>query len=186
MIEKDQVLEIENDVFVFGLIADSYFDAITEYLKTITKWSDHELNDNKMFCHDGSLVMENDDFVYGVISEIVEEIRIEAELRFNKKLVAHPFSIFKTIPGHTPHPHCDNSHLDGTPKEERNFSISAVCYLSDGFTGGELVFPDLDLGLEPNKATVIMFPSGIEFMHYVDEVKSGERWALPLWFIESE
>jgi len=53
--------------------------------------------------------------------------------------------------------------------------ISSIIYLTDDFEGGNLVFPDLDIEIEPAAGSAIYFPSDEKHMHVVTEVKSGNR-----------
>lgn len=53
--------------------------------------------------------------------------------------------------------------------------ISSVLYLTDNFEGGNLVFPDLDIEIEPKAGSAIYFPSDEDHMHLVTKVESGNR-----------
>jgi predicted 2-oxoglutarate/Fe(II)-dependent dioxygenase YbiX len=88
---------------------------------------------------------------------------------------------------HTPTLHADKHNLDGSPKlGMENFDISAVMYLNEDFTGGDLVFPDHGLHVSPSAGSIIIFPGDVEYNHYVDEVTSGTRWSSPLFFTIDE
>ena len=79
-----------------------------------------------------------------------------------------------------------------------SYHYSAVLYLrsvGDGFEGGDFVFLDPDgrapdgrgddcslLRLPPMQGRAVLFSSGWENAHFVDEVDSGVRWALPAFF----
>jgi predicted 2-oxoglutarate/Fe(II)-dependent dioxygenase YbiX len=53
--------------------------------------------------------------------------------------------------------------------------ISSVVYLTGDFEGGSLLFPDLDIEIEPLAGSAVYFPSDEKHMHTVTEVKSGNR-----------
>lgn len=53
--------------------------------------------------------------------------------------------------------------------------ISSIIYLTENYEGGNLVFPDLDIEIEPCAGSGIYFPGDEEHMHEVTEVLSGDR-----------
>lgn len=84
-----------------------------------------------------------------------------------------------------------NDHYDSTRNYLQNRHYSAVLYLSDGggkdFAGGDFVFrdslPETDLmRVVPQKGGLLLFTSGIENIHRVEEVTNGTRYALNMFF----
>ena len=59
--------------------------------------------------------------------------------------------------------------------------LSLIVYLNDDFEGGELVFPQHNLTIKPEKGMLIAFPGNLYFHHEVKEVKSGTRKTISLW-----
>jgi hypothetical protein len=59
--------------------------------------------------------------------------------------------------------------------------LSVVFFLNDDFTGGELVFPQLELSIRPQAGTLVCFPSDHNFIHGVNPVASGHRYTLVTW-----
>jgi predicted 2-oxoglutarate/Fe(II)-dependent dioxygenase YbiX len=59
--------------------------------------------------------------------------------------------------------------------------LSIVYFLNADFTGGELVFPDLDLVVKPAVGTLVCFPSDHHFIHGVNPVTSGHRYTIVTW-----
>jgi len=59
--------------------------------------------------------------------------------------------------------------------------LSIVYFLNDDFTGGELVFPELDLVIEPQAGTLVCFPSDHNYIHGVNPVTAGQRYTLVTW-----
>lgn len=53
--------------------------------------------------------------------------------------------------------------------------ISSTIYWSDDFTGGEMVFPGHGIKYQPQKGSVIAFPSNDGYQHEVLPVISGRR-----------
>lgn len=84
-------------------------------------------------------------------------------------------------------PHVDAETLfkddDGLDLWEKTLDrdLSVVCFLNDDFAGGELVFPDLDLSIEPRAGTLVCFPSDHNFIHGVNPVRAGHRYTLVSW-----
>ena len=83
------------------------------------------------------------------------------------------------------HADCDTgiSTYSGYPGRD----ISSILYLTENFEGGNLVFPDLDIEIEPSAGSVVYFPGDRKHMHEVTEVLSGNRSTCnSFWHILSE
>lgn len=95
-------------------------------------------------------------------------------------LIYHPGGHYK--------PHIDGEALfnDGTGvlKWKRNVErdISMVLYLNDDYEGGEIVFPKQAISIKPRKGMLVAFPSNHHFLHGVNPVTSGDRYAIVNWF----
>lgn len=59
--------------------------------------------------------------------------------------------------------------------------LSVVCFLNDGFAGGELDFPDLGLVVKPTAGTLVCFPADHHYLHGVRPVTAGHRYTLVTW-----
>ncbi len=74
----------------------------------------------------------------------------------------------------------DESGLDLWEKSlDRDLSV--VYFLNDDFTGGELVFPGLDLVIRPQAGTLVCFPADHNYIHGVNPVTAGHRYTLVTW-----
>jgi predicted 2-oxoglutarate/Fe(II)-dependent dioxygenase YbiX len=74
----------------------------------------------------------------------------------------------------------DDSGLDLWEKTlDRDLSV--VIFLNEDFTGGELVFPALDLVVRPEAGLLVCFPSDHNYIHGVNPVTSGHRYTLVTW-----
>lgn len=113
---------------------------------------------------------------YAIMTLIKEKYKIN--------LIAHEPSVsLSEANSHTPVLHADKQNLDGTPKQGfENFDISSVLYLNDDFAGGDLVFKNTGLRISPKPGLIAVYSGGIENIHYVDKILSGNRWACPMWF----
>jgi predicted 2-oxoglutarate/Fe(II)-dependent dioxygenase YbiX len=74
----------------------------------------------------------------------------------------------------------DDSGLDLWEKS-LDRDVSVVCFLNDDFTGGELVFPGLDLVIKPQAGTLVCFPADHNYIHGVNPVTAGHRYTLVTW-----
>lgn len=81
-------------------------------------------------------------------------------------------------------PHADNIEPDGRPNATPHRTHSSVLYLNDGFVGGEIFFPGLQLRVRPEPGLLIAFTSGTEHVHGVLPILSGERFTLAGWFTQ--
>lgn len=173
-------MEITHEI---GLVRPYECDAILECIGEIGTPSGHSDMDQGVLYYGHELIENSSYFVYGLLADISERVRVVAEKVSGLELAGSQLAIFKTIPGHTPEEHADSQNMDGTPKDGcSDFAVSAVVYFNDNFIGGQLVFPKLAYSYQPIAGSCILFPSTISHSHYVAKVDKGERIVLPLWF----
>lgn len=103
------------------------------------------------------------------------EIKSAIESAFNREVVTNSTHAQLWPTGSFARWHSDNSDLDGTPSAWGNNKFASILYLNDDYEGGELIFRDYDLQIKLTKGSLITFPGGIENIHRVEEIKSGER-----------
>lgn len=66
-------------------------------------------------------------------------------------------------------------HIDAQDPEPF-IEWSTIIYLNDGYTGGEIYFPNQDFSYQPKKFSAVFFPSaGSEYIHGVTTIKTGKR-----------
>lgn len=72
---------------------------------------------------------------------------------------------------------------DGTMiwKKSIDRDLSTVLFLNDDFEGGDFVFPDLRVRIRPEPGLLICFPSSQYYLHKVEPVISGKRYAMVNW-----
>jgi prolyl 4-hydroxylase len=81
-------------------------------------------------------------------------------------------------------------HHDTLDRTENQRSITMLIYLNDGFTGGNTLFPNLDLSVKPRKGDAILFHNVLQgrvnkqVRHAGLPVSSGEKWLLSKWIRE--
>jgi hypothetical protein len=76
------------------------------------------------------------------------------------------------------------NHYDDSPIFPRTVSLSF--FLNDDFTGGELVFPEFGLTIKPVAGEMIVFPSNHPYIHRVNPVEIGIRYAAVRWYTHYE
>lgn len=85
-----------------------------------------------------------------------------------------PISISKYYSGSGMGPHTDSGPIA---------HLSAVMYLNDNYSGGELAFPNQNITIKPSAGSVIIFPSIEPYVHDPKTVISGEKYISPsFWF----
>jgi Rps23 Pro-64 3,4-dihydroxylase Tpa1-like proline 4-hydroxylase len=87
-----------------------------------------------------------------------------------------PISISKYFTGASMGVHTDSSP---NPTTEH---ISAVLYLNDDYSGGEISFPDQDVLIKPRAGSLIIFPSTPPFFHESKEITKGTKYMSPAFW----
>lgn len=60
--------------------------------------------------------------------------------------------------------------------------LSAVMYLNDDYVGGNIIFQHAGISIKPEAGSVIFFPSNFIYVHEIEKMESGKRYALPNWY----
>jgi len=95
--------------------------------------------------------------------------------------------LLRYIPGGFYSPHVDGESLcldenkNKVWKKTSDRDISTIIYLNDDFEGGELVFPELKIMIKPEPGLLVCFPSTHEYVHAVNPITKGERFAIVNW-----
>jgi hypothetical protein len=80
--------------------------------------------------------------------------------------------------------HADNSIMeDGKVKRIKVWTHSAIVFLNKDFAGGELVYPNQGCTFAPTVGTYVLAPADIDYIHYVNRVRIGNRYTLVLRLI---
>ena len=78
------------------------------------------------------------------------------------------------------------THSDYFPQGDsrlRNRHLTGICFMSDVSEGGELVFPQQDLEIKPERGKLVIFPSGWTHAHHTMPVLSDDlRYVFQLWW----
>lgn len=100
------------------------------------------------------------------------EDAMQRELR-NLTLSAH-----KWYPGAFASDHYDNAELDKEPNAWQDNKMVTIIYLNDNYEGGNLTFNEHGLAIAPAQGTMVAFDVGVENLHGVSKVISGERYTM--------
>jgi hypothetical protein len=125
---------------------------------------------------------ESASWLYGVSLRCKE--KIEVDLRTPELFVESLF-VACLVRGESHVPHADNERRERgrwVPNHTLQRDYTALAYLNDDFTGGELVFPDRDVVIAPKPGLLVGFPGNHKFVHAVPKIISGKRYSLPIWF----
>jgi len=68
----------------------------------------------------------------------------------------------------------------GEHREFPDRQFAAIVYLNEDYTGGELMFPDLNMGIRGHTGELVLFKGG-SVMHSVNKITSGTRYTLAAW-----
>lgn len=71
-------------------------------------------------------------------------------------------------------------HMDDGPKTPRR--VSGLLYLNGNFEGGELEFPYLNFTYKPYGGDLLLFPSGVPYMHAAKPVTQGTKYSVVSWW----
>jgi hypothetical protein len=92
-------------------------------------------------------------------------------------IVYYPTGSYNTM-------HADNCSVDnGVVTRVKEWTHTGIIFLNDNFTGGELVYPNQGCVFLPTVGTMVITPAGEEYVHYVNQITSGERFTLVFRFI---
>ena len=121
-----------------------------------------------------------------VLTDIIDRIKNKAFETFGHKVGLTYTDVVSWYPGQRMLPHCDTVNLfTGNPHFHPGTEIrdyTAILYLNDDFEGGKIFFPELLVSIEPEKGKLVLFPSNIDYVHGITEIRSGVRHSFPMWF----
>ena len=67
------------------------------------------------------------------------------------------------------------AHYDGDTRTHR--CVSAIVYLNDDYTGGEVEFVNFGLKIKPKPGSLLLFPSNYAYSHIAHPVLTGTKYA---------
>ena len=181
---------------VSDFLSDEECDAFIELGKgqmqraTVISDSEHEVHKSRTndYCW---LKHDSNDLVH----EVSKRFSVLVKMPINN---AEQFQLVYYGPGNEYNPHFDDFDKSNSDGQKNWFHggqrmVTALAYLNDVDEGGETDFPKINVSVKPNKGDVVVFHNCIEgttkinpdALHAGSPVKSGEKWAVNLWFRES-
>jgi hypothetical protein len=124
------------------------------------------------------------------ILSIVALARMEIEREYDVVINSYEVGVVKMVQGAFNGLHSDMYNLDGTDwddesKRKDDLEFSAIVYLSEhgaDFHGGELVFPQQGLNIQPKIGSLVFFRGDLDHTHKVRHVLDGERLTVVMFF----
>jgi hypothetical protein len=114
--------------------------------------------------------------IYSDISESLEFALVDYEARYNIKMdYMEAINFVRYNPGEHFSVHTDHGF-------SYNCTVSSCLYLNDGYEGGELHFPHLNITIKPEFGDHIMFPSTYIYAHGSKPVISGTKYVAVTMF----
>lgn len=132
-----------------------------------SQWTNRHTDDRKLF--------NNAPDIYRLIQEIHKKLSIRVSNFYGVKVSPNGITIARWFPGNSQDPHSD---MLGFSDNE----IGSVIYLNENYEGGEIYFPQHDLEIKPSAGSAVVFPGDEHYMHGVREIRSGIRYALPIFW----
>lgn len=71
-------------------------------------------------------------------------------------------------------------HNDDCPTYHR--TVSCVLYFNDNYNGGEICFKYFNIEYKPKQGDCIVFSSAFPYMHSVNQISNGIRYAAVNWY----
>ncbi|GIL41274.1 prolyl hydroxylase family protein [Roseiterribacter gracilis] len=87
--------------------------------------------------------------------------------------------VYETGGHYAPHPDTAQGRMPGLRDADRD--VSVILYLNDAFEGGTLLFPELQVEIQPAPGLLVAFPSDPRFLHGALPVTRGIRFAIVTW-----
>jgi predicted 2-oxoglutarate/Fe(II)-dependent dioxygenase YbiX len=71
------------------------------------------------------------------------------------------------------------AHFDGGTETRR--AVSAIVYLNNDYTGGEVEFTNFGVKIKPEPGMLLLFPSNYAYTHIAHPVVDGTKYAIVTW-----
>jgi hypothetical protein len=92
--------------------------------------------------------------------------------------------VLKYAPGGKYVVHADNGYWDTSARRwvrSMNRDFSVLLYTNDNYEGGTLYFQNFDVRIKPSRGMLVAFPSDHRYLHAVEPLISGLRFAVTCW-----
>lgn len=183
---------INDDVFIYrNFLTDIEHELLYSSAKNLKNWDILKYNDVGSFWKKRLIpyeevenVFKNGDVVKATLSSIRNRILEESQKLTENILFYGPINMNKfsaDIKGPSERNEDENNlemffHRDDQEKGIDIVDVGSVLYLNDNFSGGEIVYPDLNFSYKPEAKTLVLHRGHV--MHGVSKVISGDRYML--------
>ena len=122
-----------------------------------------------------------------LVAEVQSLVKQEVEKFTNANLTVETCQLVRWRPGDKlDPPHADCENLDGSPHPYPNRHYSALVYLNDEYTGGQIFFPLQKLEPKTSPGTLVHFKGTKDCLHGVTEITSGIRYTIILFLTDTD
>lgn len=115
-----------------------------------------------------------------IFTGVLTNIEKTASNIFNKNLVLKSYFYSHMKKGGKNLLHVDNY------EEKYSKDYSAILYLTNSYTGGNVIFPNQELTIKPDPGTLVAFIGSEDVPHEVEEVVEGDRVNIICFLHEKE
>lgn len=167
-------------------ITDSEIDILLTYVTDpMTSWFKTEDHWNERFIHFADI---KNDIVRSVVDTTVHRMKDVIEKYRGVELNPETIQLVRWLPGDSLYPpHADGEHVDGSPHPYANRKYTGMVYLNDDFEGGEIYFPNHDnYTPQIKKSLFVHFTGGVSDLHGVNQIISGNRYTVAVFFEEKK
>lgn len=178
----------ENIVYIKNFVDKKTIDQTYEFCKKINnfcKMQDNEVWDNRVY-NPGDFQKDNPSLYKKIKFIYANKLKNEIEKKFGFLLEEKDPSIVIWRPGDFQPPHADKEQPDGSPNQFPFYDLSSLIYINDDYEGGEIFFPQHDLEIRPSAGDAVFFPGDRNYLHGVNEIKSGIRFTIPIFWTAKE
>lgn len=122
------------------------------------------------------------DEIIPLVYELKSDCQILVEKYFNVKCLSSEINFLHYKDGSYYKSHVDGQKIIGNTAERViDRDITAVTYLNDDYSGGEINFDFFNIKVKPKQGDILIYPTTWQFLHGVEKV-IGDRYAIVFWF----
>jgi predicted 2-oxoglutarate/Fe(II)-dependent dioxygenase YbiX len=159
------------------------FLKLQNYAKTTNDWvefPDNPLWSNRTIDFSNIKDQEIKDIMSGLNDSIIKYLA--ENYTVISPLKADVLSIVRKYPSKTEPFHSDSTGNNGEENGTSHRVFSSLLYLNDEFDGGELLFHNQQVTVKPEPNMAVFFPSTFEYVHSVQELRSGMRYNVTMFW----
>ena len=159
------------------------FLKLQNYARTTNDWvefPDNPLWSNRTVDFNNIKDPEIKDIMAGINDSVIDYI--STTYNVTAALKADVLSVVRKYPSKTEPYHSDSTGNNGEDNGTSHRVFSSLLYLNDDFDGGELLFHNQKVTVTPEPNLAVFFPSTFEYVHSVQELRSGMRYNVTMFW----